>query len=51
MQQESPTDATVMTHLSMITNVTVVPEDIAEKQINSSIWSCNVKRNFTNKKT
>jgi hypothetical protein len=30
MQRESPTDATVTTHSSMITNVTVVPEVSAE---------------------
>jgi hypothetical protein len=31
MQRESPTDATVTTHSSIITNVTVVPEVSAEK--------------------
>jgi hypothetical protein len=30
MQRESPTDATVTTHSSIITNVTVVPEVSAE---------------------
>lgn len=30
MQRESPTDATVTTHPSIITNVTVVPETLAE---------------------
>jgi hypothetical protein len=31
MQRESPTDATVTTHSSIITNVTVVPEVSAER--------------------
>ena len=32
MQRESPTDAIVTTHPSIITNVTVVPERCAEKR-------------------
>lgn len=31
MQRESPTEATVTTHPSIITNVTVVPETLAEE--------------------
>lgn len=31
MHRESPTDATVTTHPSIMTNVTVVPEECAEK--------------------
>lgn len=33
MHCESPTDATVITHPSIMTNVTVVPEERAEKII------------------
>lgn len=37
MQCESPTDATVTTHPSIITNVTVVPETLAEGEKKSGI--------------
>ena len=32
MQRESPTDATLTTHPSTMTNVTVVPDVLAEKK-------------------
>ena len=39
MHRESPTDATVTTHPSIMTNVTVVPEERAEKRVHNQYSS------------
>jgi len=41
MQSESPTEATVTTHPSIITNVTVVPDFWAEKTITETQFAHN----------
>lgn len=45
MHLESPTDATVTTHPSIMTNVTVVPEECAEKQPEQKLDESHIQDN------